>query len=153
MAWTTPRTWVSLELVTASIMNTHVRDNLSDLDANRSIFAGLIRRNGSISPAPGSDQNDYSPSGWTNCNRMYLNPTVALVQITGFAALAAGSEIIFWNINTGANVVKLRHANGSSSAGNRINTPTAADIDFGPNQGGFLSYNDNQARWNLYRCV
>lgn len=31
MAWTTPRTWVTSELVTASIMNTHVRDNLSFL--------------------------------------------------------------------------------------------------------------------------
>jgi hypothetical protein len=27
MAWTTPRTWVSGELVTASIMNTYIRDN------------------------------------------------------------------------------------------------------------------------------
>lgn len=29
MAWTTPRTWVAGETVTASLMNTHVRDNLS----------------------------------------------------------------------------------------------------------------------------
>jgi hypothetical protein len=29
--WTTPRTWVTGELVTSSIMNTHVRDNLSYL--------------------------------------------------------------------------------------------------------------------------
>lgn len=28
MAWTTPRTWVASEIVTASVMNTHVRDNL-----------------------------------------------------------------------------------------------------------------------------
>lgn len=28
MAWTAPRTWVTLELVTAAIMNTHVRNNL-----------------------------------------------------------------------------------------------------------------------------
>lgn len=28
MAYTTPRTWVSSEVVTAAIMNTHVRDNL-----------------------------------------------------------------------------------------------------------------------------
>lgn len=28
MAWTAPRTWVTGEVVTASIMNTHVRDNL-----------------------------------------------------------------------------------------------------------------------------
>jgi hypothetical protein len=29
MSWTTPRTWVTGELVTASLLNTHVRDNLS----------------------------------------------------------------------------------------------------------------------------
>lgn len=29
MAWTTPRTWVAGETVTAAIMNTHVRDNLT----------------------------------------------------------------------------------------------------------------------------
>lgn len=29
MAWTSPRTWTTSELVSASIMNTHVRDNLS----------------------------------------------------------------------------------------------------------------------------
>lgn len=28
MAWTTPRTWATNELVTAALMNTHVRDNL-----------------------------------------------------------------------------------------------------------------------------
>lgn len=27
MAWTAPRTWVAAEVVTAAIMNTHVRDN------------------------------------------------------------------------------------------------------------------------------
>lgn len=31
MAWTAPRDWTTGELVTASIMNTHVRDNLVDL--------------------------------------------------------------------------------------------------------------------------
>lgn len=31
MAWTTPRTWTDTETVTASIMNTHVRDNLNEL--------------------------------------------------------------------------------------------------------------------------
>lgn len=35
MAWTTPRNWVANEVVTAAIMNTHVRDNLSHLDSTR----------------------------------------------------------------------------------------------------------------------
>lgn len=29
MAWTTPRTWVAGEVVTAALLNVHVRDNLS----------------------------------------------------------------------------------------------------------------------------
>jgi hypothetical protein len=33
MAWTTPRTWVTGEVLTASIFNTHVRDQILDLDA------------------------------------------------------------------------------------------------------------------------
>lgn len=31
MAWTTPRTWVVDEVVTASVMNVHVRDNMNAL--------------------------------------------------------------------------------------------------------------------------
>ena len=31
MAWTTPRTWVTNELVTAAMLNTHIRDNLNYL--------------------------------------------------------------------------------------------------------------------------
>lgn len=30
-AWTTPRTWVDTEVVTASLLNTHIRDNLNAL--------------------------------------------------------------------------------------------------------------------------
>jgi hypothetical protein len=33
MGWTNPRTWTGGELVTAALMNVHVRDNLVDLDA------------------------------------------------------------------------------------------------------------------------
>ena len=36
MAWTTPRTWVTAELVTAAIMNTHVRDDLAYLHGDAS---------------------------------------------------------------------------------------------------------------------
>jgi hypothetical protein len=34
MAWTTPRTWVDGEVVTATIMNTHVKDEFDYLKAN-----------------------------------------------------------------------------------------------------------------------
>jgi hypothetical protein len=35
MAWTTPRTWTTGEVVTAAMMNTHVRDNLLALFSRR----------------------------------------------------------------------------------------------------------------------
>lgn len=40
MAWTTPRTWVTSEVVTASIMNTHVRDNFEETGPHLVTSAG-----------------------------------------------------------------------------------------------------------------
>lgn len=37
MAWTTPRTWTPGELVTALMMNQHVRDNLNDLNGRAGV--------------------------------------------------------------------------------------------------------------------
>lgn len=42
MAWTTPRTWVPGELVTASMMNTQIRDNQSFLYSNISSWTPTI---------------------------------------------------------------------------------------------------------------
>lgn len=39
MAWTTPQTWVDDELVTASDLNTHLRDNLNALKAPPTAYA------------------------------------------------------------------------------------------------------------------
>lgn len=39
MAWTSPRTWTTAELVTAAIMNAHVRDNLSYLKGSAGTIA------------------------------------------------------------------------------------------------------------------
>lgn len=40
-AWTTPRTWTTAELVTASIANVHWRDNLQFLYDNGGLFRGF----------------------------------------------------------------------------------------------------------------
>lgn len=42
MAWTTPRTWVTNEIVTAAIMNAHVRDNLLEGPAATVSAAGAL---------------------------------------------------------------------------------------------------------------
>lgn len=46
MAWTTPRTWSAGETVTATIMNTHVRDNLNAL-ASKAIVVSIGDATGS----------------------------------------------------------------------------------------------------------
>ncbi len=40
MAWTIPRTWVAGELVTAAIMNVHIRDNFNVLREREVWFSG-----------------------------------------------------------------------------------------------------------------
>lgn len=42
MAWTAPRTWVADEIVTAALMNTHLRDNLLETAAAKVTTAGDI---------------------------------------------------------------------------------------------------------------
>jgi hypothetical protein len=42
MAWTAPRTWVTGEIVTAAHLNTHLRDNLIDLDRRTTPFFATI---------------------------------------------------------------------------------------------------------------
>lgn len=46
MAWTTPRTWVTAEVVTAAVMNTHVRDNLLAIDTLVGIAGGTYTDGG-----------------------------------------------------------------------------------------------------------
>lgn len=43
MAWVTPRTWTTGELVTASHLNTHLRDNLLDIGFNGHIVIDRIQ--------------------------------------------------------------------------------------------------------------
>lgn len=42
MAWTAPRTWVTSEVVTAAQLNTHLRDNLIDLDRRTTTTQGAV---------------------------------------------------------------------------------------------------------------
>ncbi len=41
MAWTAPRTWVTGEIVTESMLNTHIRDNLEFLKTHVNASAGV----------------------------------------------------------------------------------------------------------------
>jgi len=102
MAWTTPRTWVAAEIVTASVMNVHVRDNLAYLKgildgtvAGNLIVTGNITASGSVQGNIGgsfvdltvSDDatilSDLAVSGNTTLSGQLLlgNPTPSIVWV------------------------------------------------------------------------
>ena len=66
MAWTTPRTWVTGELVTAALLNTHIKDNLAylknspDFDGSITV-AGSAKVGGTGAGSPAT--NDIRASG------------------------------------------------------------------------------------------
>ena len=100
MAWTTPRTWVDGEVVTASIMNTHIRDNLNELRAPRTC---RVYRSTSLTVTTAAlvnmDGKSFDDPGWhstiTNPSRITQDRQgLYLVQAAGsFAASSSGPEI------------------------------------------------------------
>lgn len=57
MAWTSPRTWVALEVPTAATFNTHVRDNLREALRMEQVSynsSGTIRNTGTVINTMGS---------------------------------------------------------------------------------------------------
>lgn len=64
MAWTTPRTWVASELVTATLLNTHLRDNLNALKAL---------------PAKGASK---TADTWTTSSTSFVSIPDAEVEVT-----------------------------------------------------------------------
>ena len=69
MAWTTPKTWVTDEVVTATDLNTHLRDNLAGLLP----IATMILR-----AAPYTTIETAVESRWLQCNGVAVSRTTYL---------------------------------------------------------------------------
>lgn len=106
MAWTAPRTWVVGEVVTASMMNTHVRDNLkalSDLSATSRLNQqqlGAWQGFGTGAGLLGNGVESYNIWG---------NPTSANISgaAVDFDVLAAVSATTQWRMSTRFNVTLI----------------------------------------------
>ena len=85
MAWTQPRTWVAGELVTAAIMNTHVRDELLAIEEGTVALDAVTLDGQTTAPA-------VAPSG---DGRIYLDTATDLVMVSvdggAYRPLGAGS--------------------------------------------------------------
>lgn len=146
MSWTTPRTWVTGELATASIMNIHIRDNFTDRYNNRAIMDTQFRLASVVSVALGTSVNDWNPTGFSTCNRLRVNPSSDALEITGFAAQPDGTFFIITNTNGGANRFRLKNEDASSSAVNRIGV-VGGNLFFGPGTSAIVFYDASGSRW------
>lgn len=81
MAWTTPRTWVAAELVTAAIMNPHIRDNENYLyDFSQGLLAGGVPFIFGGNSSHGWNQIDYLVGA--TLDKLVPNTTVLTVLNT-----------------------------------------------------------------------
>lgn len=125
MTWTTPRTWTDEELVTANLMNTHIRDNLNYLYAADNGF-DYVLDSGSYSTTSttytvvdsGFDLSVYTPSGLIlvglSTPRLYKSASLSNGYV---AARISGTdyEILGWRSDGDQNKVGVRALDAGSA--------------------------------------
>src|SRR3990167_6886308 len=137
MAWTTPRTWATGELVTALTINRQLSDNAAYLYS-------LIAAPGALSFASTGTLNDWAPGDLTFVDRLIY--TGGGVTINGLVAVSTSRVIHL--VNTTATTLSVAHEQGGSAAANRIYTPTAATVTVGWH--GLLLYDTAAGRWRIF---
>lgn len=135
MAWTTPRTWVAGELVTAALFNTHIRDNENALPTVTSTIT-----------TTGTQTALALPSGRGNLTIFCNN--ASLLTLQGITAGSDGQRLCLYSI--GAGQVDLADQNGSASAALRIITGNGLTISAAAGVGRItLEYDGTTARWRV----
>ncbi len=96
-----------------------------------------------------ADVDDYEPATGSSRRRIWrLEASGADRTVTGVALQSAGDTLIVVNIGSTNNVV-LAHQNASSTASNRIVSPTGADLILGPDEYAYLWHDATTDRWRV----
>jgi hypothetical protein len=136
MAWTAPRTWTPGELVTALMMNQHVRDNLNFLKTRVDELAPV-----SQTTTLTGTQNNFN---LTARNAILDCNNASALMLTGLTVNGAtpqdGDRVKIISANT---TVKMTNGDLGSTAGNRFGHPQAAGQILGQN--GIAEYVYNGA--------
>ena len=116
MAWTTPRTWVAGELVTAAIGNVHWRDNLNAILSNASTLNATVVTSSLTTVAT-------IASGIWNAGSITSSGTLTINGAGTHAfSVAAGNSI--------GNILTVRNSTSGTAAGSQITVGnnTASDL-------------------------
>jgi hypothetical protein len=112
-------------------------------------FAAASGGGGSESVIDGyftSNQNDYSPTGWSTATHIRLS-TDAARTITGFASVSAPSTRYI--INTGSFNITLSHNSGSSATGNKLKIQGGVDFVLEPDDVATLWKDPTTNVWRI----
>lgn len=139
MAWTAPRTWVTSEVVTASIMNTHVRDNfLETAPAKATTANGIILSgtsvNSIVTRVPGVDfvsasesttSTSYTDLSTSGPSISMTTGTRALVGVGAYMSsnTAGSSALMSWAVS-GATTLSATDDRAARKESGVANDPT-----------------------------
>lgn len=122
MAWTTPRTWTSSEVVTASIMNTHVRDNFNETaPAQVTAASQIVVSDGANSLTTRSPVEDEVNTSESTASTSYTDLTTsgpAVTATTGTSALVFYQAQMSNTSSTGINYVSMAISGATTNSAN-----------------------------------
>ncbi|MGI9491224.1 MAG: hypothetical protein ACR2QF_02235, partial [Geminicoccaceae bacterium] len=97
-----------------------------------------------------ADVNDYAPATGTAMRQVWrvASDDLGVRTITGIAAQQSVDTQWITNIGTVDNII-LAHQNAGSAAGNRIISPTGANLTLGPDESALLWHDDVTDRWRI----
>lgn len=144
MAWTTPWTWTPGELVTALMMNQHLRDNLNAIVNGEKSLGRLNLVEDNHSSA--GTLNDYNPTG-----AVVRFGHASALTVTGIvpSVTAANQGDVRILYNAGVSTLKITNQSASSAAANRIVTPSTAGQIVGAYGVIVLFYDRAALRWRV----
>ena len=132
MAWTTPRTWTDTELVTAAIMNPHIRDNLNAIGP---IFHIRKTADESVTLNATPQNDDHllfaiaANEVWTiQCVLFYTNNNNANAQLkVGWSVPAAATGTWSWLANAASAATEQGMALSIATTDNNIGQTISGD--------------------------
>lgn len=131
MAWTAPRTWSACEIVTAALMNTHVRDNLNQT------FPALVTTQGDSVWATGANAGQRVAAGGNGTLIVADSTCNAGIAWRNYAVITASGISLAAEISSTQETVSLAFSSASSGGCNL----GAYGIGMGPTSNeGFVAY-------------
>ena len=131
MAWTSPRTWTTAEIVTAAFMNAHVRDNFLETAPSKAAAAGdMFYATGANALAK---ITNGITTAWTYGATSGLADTYAVTLTPAPAAYVEGMMVaVKININnTGASTINVNSLGAKSIKRGNGNNPAAGQLKTG----------------------